>query len=79
MLTIDRGEKAIVTENVTKNRLSQIVNEIERNPKISYDQLCEILGVTRMTVYRDIENLKKEGKIKRIGPAKGGHWEVIVE
>jgi ATP-dependent DNA helicase RecG len=24
-----------------------------------------------------IAKLKKEGRIKRIGPAKGGHWEVV--
>jgi len=66
-----------VTENVTEKRLFQIMKEIEYNPRISYDQLCKILGVARMTVYRDLESLKEEGKIKRIGPAKGGHWEVI--
>jgi len=24
-----------------------------------------------------ISTLKKKGKLKRIGPDKGGHWEVI--
>ena len=53
------------------------MNYIELNPKVYYDQLCKILAVTRMTVYRDIEKLKNEGRIKRIGPAKGGHWQVV--
>jgi ATP-dependent DNA helicase RecG len=66
-----------VTENVTENRQSLIMKEIKLNPKVSYDQLCKILGVARMTVYRDIEILKEEGKLKRIGPAKGGYWEII--
>ena len=66
-----------VTENVTERRLVSILKELNLNPKISYDQLGEKLGVTRMTIYRDIEILKQADKIKRIGPAKGGRWEVI--
>jgi ATP-dependent DNA helicase RecG len=89
MITIERGVrnsmtpegKAIVTDNVTDNftesRLVLIMKEIKLNPNISYNQLSKILDVTRMTVYRDIEKLKEGGRIKRIGSAKGGHWEVI--
>jgi predicted HTH transcriptional regulator len=28
------------------------------------------------TIIRDIEKLKKIGVIKRIGPDKGGYWEI---
>ncbi len=27
--------------------------------------------------YIDVGKLKREGKLIRIGPVKGGHWEVI--
>jgi len=66
-----------VTENVTENRLAIILKEIEKNPKISYNELGKLFNITRMTVYRDIEKLKEEGKIKRIGPAKSGHWQIV--
>ncbi|MDZ7742726.1 MAG: ATP-binding protein [Bacteroidota bacterium] len=68
-----------VTKNVTESRLTLIMNEMKLNPKISYNQLSKILNVARMTVFRDIERLKEDGRIKRIGPAKGGHWEIIQE
>jgi len=32
--------------------------------------------VTEKTIKRDIEKLKKEGKLNRIGPDKGGYWDV---
>jgi ATP-dependent DNA helicase RecG len=65
-----------VTENVTKNRSSSIVTEIKLNNNISIDQLAEKLKVSKRTIIRDIEKLKKQNKIARIGPVKGGHWEV---
>ena len=65
-----------VTENVTENRLNIILKEISKSPDISYDQLSKKLKVARMTIYRDIEKLKKQKKIKRVGPDKGGYWKV---
>jgi len=29
-----------------------------------------------MTIARNVDNLKRKGILKRIGPAKGGHWEI---
>jgi len=64
------------TNNVTENRLELILKEIKNNPTISFDELSEQLHVVRMTIYRDIEKLKRKGLIIRVGPDKGGHWEV---
>jgi len=65
-----------VTENVTEKRHIDILAQMKRNNRITLDQLAATIKVTRRTIIRDIEKLKKEGKLKRIGPAKGGHWEI---
>lgn len=39
-------------------------------------QLAKKLSVTKMTIVRDIVQLKEDNIIERIGPAKGGHWEI---
>ncbi len=36
-------------------------------------------GNIRRTVTKHIKNLREQGVIKRVGPDKGGHWEVIKE
>ena len=38
--------------------------------------MAQIIKVTERSVERNIQKLQKEGKLKRIGPDKGGHWEV---
>jgi ATP-dependent DNA helicase RecG len=55
-----------------------LINLIKENNKISTTTLARLLGVTRMTIARDIEILKKKGLLVRIGPAKGGHWELYI-
>ena len=38
--------------------------------------LSNQLNITRMTLHRELEKLKEKGILKRIGPDKGGHWEI---
>ena len=40
-------------------------------------QLAERLGVTTRTIERAIADMRKAGLIRRVGPAKGGKWEVL--
>ncbi|MBR4688863.1 MAG: HTH domain-containing protein [Bacteroidales bacterium] len=68
-----------VTDNVTDNvteRLPLMLSEIKANPNITTHELAKKINVARMTVYRDLEKLKKLGAIVRVGPDKGGYWEV---
>jgi len=40
-------------------------------------EMAEIVGISPKGVEWQIAKLKKEDRIKRIGPDKGGYWEVI--
>jgi len=68
--------KSNVTENVTETRQLKILQLIKENDKISTTEIAKLIGVVRRTIARDIDTLKEKGVIKRIGPDKGGYWEV---
>ena len=53
-----------------------ILNLIKANPTIAREQTAKALNLTIDGIDWNIRKLKKEGKLKRIGPDKGGHWEV---
>jgi predicted HTH transcriptional regulator len=37
----------------------------------------EIVGsLSSRSIERNIRKLQEQGRLRRIGPAKGGHWEV---
>jgi len=55
----------------------QILELIRGNPKITYDVLAKETGRDRKTVRRHIAILKEKGLLQRIGPAKGGYWEIV--
>lgn len=66
-----------VPENVPEKRLQEIVQQIIKNDKITITELARILEVNEKTIKRDIEKLKKDKKLDRIGPDKGGSWEIL--
>jgi len=71
-------EKRNVTDNVTDNVTeNNILNIIATNNNITTSELAEKLKLTRRTIARYINKLKDKGVLKRIGPDKGGYWEII--
>lgn len=49
---------------------------IQEDPSISKADMVENGKLSKKTVEYNIEVLKKKGFLKRVGGAKGGHWEV---
>ena len=59
----------------TKSR-EKIVALLSEDGKLSAAALAEKIGISAKAVEKHLANLKADGIIERIGPAKGGYWEV---
>ncbi|MDP2908213.1 MAG: ATP-binding protein [Nanoarchaeota archaeon] len=66
-----------VPETVPENRLNIIIRHISNNDKVTIPALAKLLKVNEKTIKRDLEKLKANNKLKRVGPDKGGHWEIL--
>ena len=64
------------TGKVSEKVSEKILWLIKDNPEISANELAYIVNRSSRTIERTIAKLKKEGRIKRIGSDKGGHWKV---
>jgi len=54
----------------------RIIELIRENMKISKKELSQRIGIGPTAIDKNINSLKKKGLLNRIGPDKGGHWEV---
>lgn len=54
-----------------------ILQHLQQTPKASIPMLMQITGLSSNGVKYHLERLKRDGKLRRHGPTKGGHWEVI--
>ena len=65
------------TENHTVNTVKAILKILTDNPSVTIAELCVMTGKARPTINEHIAHLKAKNRIRRVGPDKGGHWEVI--
>ena len=69
-----------VVDNVVENKKNVVENilaSISKNSTISTKELAAMCSLSERQVQRIMTKLKEQGVIRRIGPDKGGHWEII--
>lgn len=55
----------------------KIVELLRERPTLSAGAVAKIVGISRKGVEKHFARLKRYGMLRRIGPDKGGHWEIV--
>lgn len=69
--------KGTIVTNDPDFRKGAVIELMRKNKRISVTQIAKELNVTRRTIFRIIDVLKSENRIKRVGDLKSGTWEII--
>ncbi|MBR5203958.1 MAG: winged helix-turn-helix transcriptional regulator [Bacteroidaceae bacterium] len=64
------------TNSTPKKSREKIVALLSEDGKLNATILAEKIGISAKSVEKHLANLKADGLIERIGPAKGGYWKV---
>jgi len=77
------AELSYQKQRLTENAVDNVVeNEqktlalLKENNTLSAKEIANKLKITERTIQRYIKKLQEKKLIKRIGPAKGGYWEI---
>ena len=70
------GKKKVVGKS-GKKTVDRVWALLQERPQSTFADMVRVLGITRSTIQKHIANLKAAGRLRRVGPDKGGHWEVI--
>ena len=54
----------------------RLLSGLKQNPYITQTDLAKELSLSRRTVQRIMKELMNDGKIKRVGSTRTGHWEI---
>ena len=74
--TEECGQKTEEYGQKTKDRILKLLRS---NPKLSKRDISSILSIAVSAISRHVADLKQAGRLRRVGPDKGGYWEVIGE
>ena len=75
------GQKKAVrkkrSEKSGQKTVDRLLSLLKVQPHLTQEGMVNALMVTRSTIQKHLANLKKAGRLRRVGPDKGGRWEVI--
>jgi len=65
-----------LVERLAENQ-KRILMLIAGNLRVSKKVMAESLGISTTAIDKNLAKLKQKGILRSVGPAKGGHWEVM--
>jgi len=65
------------SEKVSEKTSEKIIHTLDLNHTMTIAELAKTLGLSTRSIERNLQKLQKEGRLRRIGPARGGYWEVV--
>ena len=71
------GEKT--TQKSREKSREKIIVVIGENPHVTQNELADRLNISVKAIEKHLKSLRESGIIRRVGPDKGGHWEIINE
>ena len=65
-----------LVEGLAENQ-KMILELIKRESSISKKAMAQAIGISTTAIDKNLTKLKQKGILRRVGPDKGGHWEVV--
>lgn len=77
--TLDDTIKDTIKDTITSlpDNERKIFEEMQKNPKVTAEELSKMLSINLRNTKKNIEKIKEKGLIKRVGSRKAGYWEVV--
>ena len=67
-----------LSEKGCQKTSDKLVSLLKDRPTLTQDGMARAIGISRQAIQKHLANLKSAGRIRRVGPDKGGHWEVLI-
>jgi ATP-dependent DNA helicase RecG len=67
---VRKGGQKLTTKQIV------LLDLLKQNPVISRKDIAKKLGINESAVQKRLDSLRKKGILRRVGPDKGGYWQV---
>ena len=73
---IRKGSEKRLAERLAENQ-KKILMLVTQNPSVSKKAMAKAIGISTTAIDKNLTTLKQKGILRRAGPDKGGHWELV--
>ena len=74
---LDEKDLINLANGTLNGTLNLILNELKNKNNITQKELSEKTGMSLRTIKRNIDILKEDRYIERVGSRKTGHWKIL--
>ncbi|MFW5937249.1 MAG: ATP-binding protein [Desulfosalsimonas sp.] len=67
------------SEKTSEKTSEKLLGMIREDKTVTIAEMARALGKSTRSVEMQLAKLRKAGRIRRVGPRKGGHWEILEE
>ena len=71
------SEKGRTVSDKPHDVVQSILDAIRINSKVSAAEIAMKVGLSSRAVEKRIKTMRENGIIRRVGPDRGGYWEII--
>ena len=71
------SEKGHASSDKPQDVVQSILDAIRQNSKVSAAEIAMKLGLSSRAVEKRIKTMRENSIIRRVGPDRGGYWEII--
>ena len=75
--TLKGGQKKLVRKDGGQKTSDRLLALLKEHPHLTQVGISNALGINRSAIQKHLAKLKASGRLRRVGPDKGGHWEVV--
>jgi len=73
--SVESSEKG--SEKSSEKTEVRIMERLRNAPGMTISDLAEELELSTRAIEKQLQRLQNSGRLRRMGPDKGGHWEVL--
>ena len=73
------GRKVVrkrLSENGSVKTADKLLTLLKGQPHLTQEGMARAMGISRQAIQKHLTRFKASGRLRRVGPDKGGHWEV---
>jgi len=71
------GQKKVVRKIGGQKTADRLLALLKEHPHLTQAGMSNALCINRSAIQKHLAKFKASGRLRRIGPDKGGHWEVV--
>jgi ATP-dependent DNA helicase RecG len=68
---------SVASQQSSEKSSEKILKLLRDSPTMTAREIAQHIGISQRAIEKQIDKVKRDGNLRRVGPDKGGYWQVL--